>query len=237
MRSTRPTTIEAHERLNRRVVRCKRCPRLIDHCRDVAKTKRAAYRDDKYWGKPVPDFGDPEGHLLIVGLAPGAHGANRTGRMFTGDRSGELLFEALHRAGYANQPECTGRDDGLALTGALITNTARCAPPGNKPTADELDTCFDYLNETVHLMPNLSVIVALGGIAHNACVKLYRTIGWSDMKPKPKFGHASECVVDNAPTLVGCYHPSQQNTFTKRLTMDMLVDVFAAAKRSGRIRP
>jgi len=217
--------------LNRRIERCDRCPRLRTYCAEVARTRRRAFADQTYWGKPVPNLGDPAGRVLIVGLAPAAHGANRTGRMFTGDRSGDFLFEALHRTAFANQPHATDVDDGLVLHDLAITAAAHCAPPANKPTPDELDRCFAHLRDTVEAMPNLAVFVALGGIGFERCIALYRELGWSAMKPKPKFAHGAVVETPDAPALLASYHPSQQNTFTGRLTMAMLTRIFRRARQ------
>ena len=211
------------------VVECRRCPRLVAWREGVARDKRAAFEDEDYWGRPVPGFGDPEARLLIVGLAPAAHGANRTGRMFTGDRSGDWLYAALHRAGFANQPTSTHRGDGLRLDDAWVTAPVRCAPPGNRPTTDERDECLPYLLGEMGLLP-FEVIVALGGFAWDILLReVDRPV------PKPRFGHGEEVVVttrDDDPrdvTLLGSYHPSQQNTFTGTLTEQMLDAVFTRA--------
>jgi uracil-DNA glycosylase family 4 len=216
--------------LQEEIVRCNRCLRLRGHCEKVAREKRAAYRDEEYWGKPVPDFGSPRGRLLIVGLAPGAHGANRTGRMFTGDRSGDFLYRALHETGFANQAESVRRGDGLELAGCAITAAARCAPPGNRPTTEEIGNCFEYFERTASAMPDLVGVVALGGIAYRACLRLYRKKGWLEGKA-PSFGHGAHFTPPGAPFLIASYHPSQQNTFTGRLTREMLRHVFEEASR------
>ena len=215
--------------LNRRIVACEACPRLRRYCREVAATKRKAFAGDRYWGQPVPNL-LPEGdaadaRLLIVGLAPAAHGANRTGRMFTGDRSGDFLFAALHRAGLASQPTATHRDDGLALRRTVITAAAHCAPPGNKPAPDELGNCSVWLDATFAAMPRLRVVLCLGGIALHAVV---RHLG--EKPSRFKFAHAAEFALDRF-TLLCSYHVSQQNTFTGRLTPAMLDAVLARARR------
>jgi uracil-DNA glycosylase family 4 len=206
--------------LEQEIVACRRCPRLRDHCREVAKVKRRAYLDQKYWGKPVPSFGDPQAHLLILGLAPGAHGANRTGRMFTGDKSGEFLFRALYETGFANQPAGISRNDGLTLTGAYISASAHCAPPDNKPSREELLNCRPYLERELKLLKNLRVVVALGKIAFDTYLSL--------AGKRAKFGH--NIVHPQKPTLVSSYHPSQQNTSTGKLTAKMLREVFEQAR-------
>jgi len=219
--------------LNNRIVACDRCPRLREHCAEVAATRRRAYLDWDYWGAPVPNFGDPRARLLIVGLAPGAHGANRTGRMFTGDRSGDWLFRALHVAGFANQATATDRDDGLELTDCLVTNACHCAPPGNRPAGDELESCREWFDETVDLLP-VQVFLALGAIAWRAVVDLARRRDWYT-GPIPKFSHQALVPLSEDRWLLGSYHPSQQNTFTGRLTEEMFDGVFslARAKLSG----
>jgi len=210
--------------LTAEIVTCRACPRLVAWREEVAREKRAAFRDDEYWGRPVPGFGDPAATLAVVGLAPAAHGANRTGRMFTGDRSGEWLYRALHRAGYANQPESTGRDDGLVLTGAFITAPVRCAPPGNQPTPDERDRCRPFFERELALLRDVSVFVALGEFGYRAVA------GAVGLRPRPRFGHGLEVALDDGRTILCSYHVSQQNTFTGRLTEPMLDAVFRRAR-------
>lgn len=214
--------------LNRCVCKCDRCPRLLAHCRNVAETKRRAYQDDDYWGGPVPNFGDPQAELLIVGLAPGAHGANRTGRMFTGDRSGDWLFRALHNTGFASQAESTYRDDGLVLRNCAITGACHCAPPDNKPTNEELANCREWFDATFDALP-VKVIVALGQIGWRAVIDLARDRGWYEGR-LPKFGHGAEFELTGGRRVIGSFHPSQQNTFTKRLTEPMLDAAFERAR-------
>jgi len=201
---------------------------LIDHCEEVAKTKRRAYIDEKYWGRPVPNFGDPNARLLIVGLAPGAHGANRTGRMFTGDRSGDWLFRALHDAGFANQSESNSRNDGLELIDSAITAVCNCAPPQNKPTPDEVESCRPFLRQTIELLPT-RVFLALGQLAWKATLDFaYHEEILSGKRPK--FCHGAHVEMNDGRHLIGSYHPSQQNTFTGKLTREMLDDVMELAK-------
>jgi uracil-DNA glycosylase len=212
--------------LQAEVTDCRRCPRLVAWREEVARTKRAAYRDEEYWGRPIPGFGDPAAHLLVFGLAPAAHGGNRTGRVFTGDRSGDFLFAALHRAGFANRPASLHRGDGLKLRGCYISAAVRCAPPANKPTPEERDACQDWWLGEVRLLKRLSVIVCLGSFAWDTALRGLRRL--NHPVGRPPFGHAAEAVVGPF-TLLGCYHPSQQNTFTGRLTAPMLDAVFARA--------
>ena len=216
--------------IEREVVRCTRCPRLVAWRERVASEKRRAYASDDYWGRPVPGFGDPSARLLVVGLAPAAHGANRTGRMFTGDRSGDWLYGALHRAGFANQGSSTNRDDGLTLRDAFITAGVRCAPPDNKPSAEERDRCAPYLEEELTcLMPQLRVVVALGGFAHTLTLRLLKDLGLPVPVPRPRFGHGAEVDLGELVVLAS-YHPSQQNTFTGRLTEEMFDRVWNRAR-------
>ncbi|MCL4135251.1 UNVERIFIED_CONTAM: hypothetical protein GTU68_030857, partial [Idotea baltica] len=218
-------------RLRKEVLACESCPRLVDHCREIARTKRKAYREQAYWGKPVANFGQPKSSLLVVGLAPGAHGANRTGRMFTGDRSGDWLYRAMHRAGFANQAESQHRRDGLRLVDAAITNIGRCAPPDNKPTTEELTNCLPFFEQTLSLV-NPIVIISLGGLAWRQTLRSLVAAGrYEKPKKMPAFGHRSTVKLNDRQTLVGSYHPSQQNTFTGRLTEEMLDQVFTDAKK------
>jgi len=214
------------------VVACRRCPRLVAHRERVAQEKVRRYRDDEYWGKPIPGFGDPNARLLIVGLAPAAHGGNRTGRMFTGDRSGDFLYRALHRAGFANQPWSRRRDDGLALYDCYITAAVRCAPPGNKPIPNELAACRPYLVEEIRLLRHVRVIVALGRIAFDAFLKAWVDVGRPLPIPRPAFGHGAMVKLPEGVWLLASYHPSQQNTQTGRLTPAMFQRIFDRACRA-----
>ena len=222
--------------LDAAIADCRACARLVAWRERVARERRAAYAEEDYWGRPVPGFGDPDADVLVVGLAPAAHGANRTGRMFTGDRSGDWLFAALHRAGFAHQPTSTSRDDGQRLEGMRVTSAVHCAPPGNAPTPVERDTCAPWLAREIALC-RPRVIVALGGFAWTAVLRTLPGIGVALPTPRPKFGHGAESFIPDGGGLnteglwlLGCYHPSQQNTFTGRLTPDMLDDVL------GRVR-
>ena len=215
------------KQLNRSIERCSACPRLRDHCASIATKKRKAFRDWTYWGQPVPNFGDAPVGLLIVGLAPAAHGANRTGRMFTGDRSGDWLFRALHKAGLASQPKATSRDDGLLLKNCAITAICHCAPPDNRPAREEIANCRDHLDRTFDLA-RPRVVLALGQLAWKGVVDQALGRGWLDGR-RPKFGHAVEVPLTDQRWLLGSYHPSQQNTFTGRLSEPMFDRVFERA--------
>ena len=210
-------------RLERDVVACRACPRLVGWREQVAVEKRAAYRDEEYWGRPIPGFGDENARIVVLGLAPAAHGANRTGRVFTGDRSGDWLFRAMHRAGLANQPQSAALDDGLALTDAWVTAAVKCAPPGNKPLPEERDSCAPFLEREFAALTNVGVVVCLGQFGYQAACSHF------GVRPRPKFGHGVEVSIAGGPTLICSFHPSQQNTFTKRLTEPMLDAVFARA--------
>jgi len=228
-----PGAAAAHDlaTLEASIVGCRRCPRLVDWREQVAREKRRAYADDDYWGRPVPGFGDPSASLLIVGLAPGAHGANRTGRMFTGDRSGEVLYASLHRCGIADRPASVSRDDGMRLAGAWITAPVRCAPPANRPTTDERDTCAPFLARELELLPWRAVL-ALGAFGWDAIVRHVGADG-----RRPRFGHGARAVLSDGRPVIGSYHVSQQNTFTGRLTPDMLDDVVRAAMELAGLGP
>lgn len=212
------------------ITSCERCPRLVSWRSQVAREKTRRFRDETYWGRPVPSFGDPHARLMVVGLAPAAHGANRTGRMFTGDRSGDWLYRALCRAGFANQPTATSRDDGLELSDCLITAAVHCAPPDNKPTPDEMANCRPYLLDEVRRLARLKVVVALGHIGFTTYLRARRELGLANPRPLPRFRHAAPIDLPGGVTLIGCYHPSQQNTFTRRLTEEMLDRVFKIAR-------
>ena len=219
--------------LTAEIVACRACPRLVAWREDVAREKRAAYRDEEYWGRPVPGFGDPEARLLLVGLAPAAHGGNRTGRVFTGDRSGDFLFASLHRTGYANRPESIRAGDGLELTDAYVAAAVRCAPPANTPTPQERDTCMPYLVRELQLLPHVRVIVALGAFGYVATWTTLRRAALTGVllpARRPRFAHGLEVPCGRV-TVVGAFHPSQQNTFTGKLTPGMLDDVFARTRQ------
>ena len=216
--------------LNEAVIACRRCPRLVEWRELVAREKRAAFRDQEYWGKPMQGFGDPAARVLVLGLAPAAHGGNRTGRIFTGDRSGDFLFASMHRLGLANQAESVSRDDGLELRGAYVVAAVRCAPPANKPTPEERENCSPWLEQEVSLLTRLRVVVCLGGFAWESALRLRAMLDGDPIpRPRPKFGHGVE-LAGEPWTLLGCFHPSQQNTFTGKLTPDMMDAVFARAR-------
>jgi uracil-DNA glycosylase family 4 len=219
----------ALERLAAEVHACRRCPRLVAWREAAAADPPRRFRGEEYWARPVSGFGDPAARIAIVGLAPAAHGANRTGRMFTGDRSGDWLYAALHRAGLANRPRAERRGDGLRLRGAYVTATVRCAPPANRPTPAERDNCLSYLERELSLLERCRVIVALGGFGWDGTLRAARALGVELPRPRPRFGHGAEAGVGSW-TLLGCYHPSQQNTFTGRLTEPMTDAVLARAK-------
>ncbi len=215
--------MKALESLEQEIVECRRCPRLVRWREEVARVKRAAYAGQTYWGRPLPGFGDPNARVCVLGLAPAAHGGNRTGRIFTGDRSGDWLFAALWRAGFANQAESVARDDGLTLTDCFVTAAVRCAPPGNRPLPAERDNCLPYVARELQQLARVRVIVCLGGFAWDAALRVLGPI-----RPRPKFAHGSEAAIGRY-RLIGCYHVSQQNTFTGRLTEPMLDAIFARA--------
>ena len=218
------------------IIACEQCPRLRAYCARIAREKRHAYRDETYWGRPVPGFGDARARVLLVGLAPAAHGANRTGRVFTGDGvggSGDFLMSALHRAGFANRPTSHHPGDGLTLHDAFIAAAVRCAPPDNKPTSDEMDRCLPHLQAEVDALPRVQVIVALGKIAFDAYLRLLKRRGVA-LCPRPRFGHALLHELPEGRTLIGCYHPSRQNTNTGKLTPQMMDEVFTIVRRTLR---
>jgi uracil-DNA glycosylase len=221
------------EDLEREIVGCRLCPRLVAWREETARIKRASFASETYWGRPLPGFGDPAATVLVLGLAPAAHGGNRTGRVFTGDRSGDWLFAALHRQGFANQATSRHRDDGLRLTGCWIAAAVRCAPPANRPTPTERDTCLPYAVRELELLTGVRVVVSLGGFAWDAALRILSAKGVPVGSPRPRFGHGAEVSIGRF-VLLGCYHPSQQNTFTGRLTEDMTDDVLGRARQLGR---
>ncbi|MFN8233810.1 MAG: uracil-DNA glycosylase [Actinomycetota bacterium] len=223
------------EAIAREVVRCRACPRLVAWRERVAREKTARFSDQTYWGKPAPGFGDPAARVVVVGLAPAAHGTNRTGRMFTGDRSGDFLYAAMHRAGFANQPTSVSRDDGLSLIDAFVTAVNRCAPPGNRPTPDERDRCLPFLERELAALERARVLVPLGAYAWDGALRALAALGHV-VRPKPRFGHAAEAEVGPY-RLLGCFHPSQQNTFTGKLTPAMMDAVLARARMLTRSTP
>jgi uracil-DNA glycosylase family 4 len=215
--------------LSASIVACRRCPRLVAWREAVAQQPRAAFVGQRYWARPVPGFGDPGARVLIVGLAPAAHGGNRTGRVFTGDRSGDFLFAALHRAGMANRPASEHRDDGLRLLGAYVAAAVRCAPPANRPTPEERDRCVPFLAEELGLLQHVRVLVALGAFAWDGALRALALRGHPAVRPRPRFAHGAEATIGPF-TLLGCYHPSQQNTFTGVLTPAMLDELLQRAR-------
>jgi len=218
--------------VHRRIIECDRCPRLREYCARIAREKRRAFRDELYWGRPVPGFGDPRARLLIIGLAPAAHGANRTGRVFTGDGvggSGDFLMSALHRAGFSNLPTSHHPDDGLRLRDAFIAAAVRCAPPANKPTLEEIASCLPHLDAEIAALPRVCVVVALGKIAFDAYLRLLKQRGLV-LSPRPAFQHAGAHRLPSGGTLIGCYHPSRQNTNTGKLTARMMDEVFGKVR-------
>jgi uracil-DNA glycosylase family 4 len=217
------------EALHARIARCRACPRLVAWREEIARVKRRAYREETYWGRPVPGFGDHRARIVLVGLAPAAHGANRTGRMFTGDRSGDFLYAALHRVGLASQPTSRTRDDGLVLRGVFITAAGRCAPPDNKPLPEELARCAPFLDRELALLTEARVLVGLGAIGWDAILDHLARTGVALPRPRPRFGHGAEAVLAGAPLVLGTYHPSQQNTQTGRLTPPMLEAILRRA--------
>ncbi|MCP4305887.1 MAG: uracil-DNA glycosylase [bacterium] len=219
------------DELTAALTECRRCPRLVEWREQVARDKRASFADDDYWGRPVPGFGDPAANVVIVGLAPAAHGANRTGRMFTGDRSGQWLFRALHEAGFANKPASVGPTDGLALDAAWITAPVRCAPPANKPTTDERDSCSPWFETELDLLVNRSIYICLGQYGYHSLWRYLGSRGVELPRPRPKFGHGVEISLPNNVTVLLSFHPSQQNTFTGRLTREMFAAVFERARQ------
>jgi uracil-DNA glycosylase len=221
---------EALAALEAEIVACRRCPRLVAWREEVAREKRAAFAHEEYWGRPVPGFGDPAARVLILGLAPAAHGGNRTGRVFTGDRSGDWLFGSLHRTGFANQATSVTADDGLALRGAWIAAAVRCAPPANKPTPVERDTCLPWTVAELRELTDLRVVVCLGAFAWDAALRLRAALGHPAPRPRPRFGHAQLFDDGRWLTMLGCFHPSQQNTFTGKLTEAMMDAVFERAR-------
>jgi uracil-DNA glycosylase family 4 len=217
------------EELEAEVIECRRCPRLVEWREQVAREKRAAFADQEYWGRPMPGFGDPDARVVILGLAPAAHGGNRTGRIFTGDRSGDWLFASLFRTGFANQPTSVSRDDGLRLRDCWIAAAVRCAPPANRPTPQERDNCLPWSVRELELLGQARLIVCLGSFAWDAALRLRAALGEPVPRPKPRFGHGAEMAAERWP-LLGCFHPSQQNTFTGKLTEPMMDAVFERAR-------
>ena len=225
-------TSKSLRRLEQQVTACTRCPRLLEHCREIARVKRRAYRDWEYWGRPVPSLGDPAARVLIIGLAPGAHGANRTGRMFTGDGSGDFLYDVLYRSGFASQPEAVSRDDGLRLIDCYITAAARCAPPSNKPTREEFEACRPYLERELTILNRVRIVVVLGRLALDAYLRVLLCENSIKKSSHYPFEHGKMYNLGNKlPSLICCYHPSRQNTQTGRLTKPMMLRVFRQVRR------
>ena len=226
---SKPAQAAELAKLASRIHQCRRCPRLVEWREQVAADPPRRYRGEEYWGRPVEGFGDPAAAIVVVGLAPAANGANRTGRVFTGDRSGDFLFASLHRTGLANRPRSEHRDDGLKLRGAFVTAVNRCPPPANRPTPDERDNCLPYLEQELALLVRSRVLVALGSYGWDGALRAARALGEEVPRPKPRFGHGAEADLGRW-TLLGCFHPSQQNTFTGKLTAPMLDAVFRRAR-------
>ncbi len=222
--------------LNARIVACERCPELRTYTAEVARVRRRAYADHEYWGRPVPSFGDEQARVLVLGLAPGAHGSNRTGRPFTGDGSGDFLYPVLYEAGFASQPKATGRDDGMKLAGMWISAVVRCAPPGNKPTPGELRNCAPWLDEEMALLRDLRVVVCLGKIAFDGFLRHQLRVGQITTRSCFEFRHGAEYAMPGGITLLASYHPSLQNTNTGKLTRAMFLDVFRRARHAARLR-
>ena len=218
------------ERLERRITRCRKCPRLVAWREQVAREKRAAFADEEYWARPAPGFGDPLAFLYVLGLAPAAHGANRTGRVFTGDRSGDFLFASMYRTGFANQPTSVRPGDGLELRDAWVAAAVRCAPPANRPLPSERDNCLPYAGREIELMPRVRVVMCLGAFAWDAAARLL------GVRPKPRFGHLAEHETGAGIVMLGCFHPSQQNTFTGKLTARMMDAAFTRARELALLR-
>ncbi len=238
MRAAGVSTSDSLRVLNNQVIQCSRCPRLVAHREEIGRVRRRAYQEEKYWSKPVPGFGDPAARLLIVGLAPGAHGANRTGRVFTGDRSGEFLYRALWETGFANQPHSNCRSDSLILRDAYICSPVRCVPPDNKPTSEEIRACRPFLVRELALLAKVRALVALGGVALDAYLSVLQEDGLIRSRAQFRFAHGA-CFEthEGGPVVLACYHPSQQNTSTKRLTAEMLREIFVRARELLETRP